>query len=216
MYNNDFNFDREGNQFSRRMQGKRAIADENSCKFDLKEELPQIFQVFKNCIYKTNEVLFLFPPQSRSRNLEASIVQSCFAENLVSQFQNKAFFGKHKRLILNVNGYLILFKKLDKKGLPMNIKTTNVQSILNQNQSLDLFANTEYNDDPILYFGYQKNRFGEYINPQLVYIDEGKIKFSLTEADITVTNNEHGDVVMNNKTEALPKLKDNLKQKKAN
>lgn len=200
----------------RRLQGKRAIASEISCKFDLKEELPLLFQIFKDCVDKTNELLFLFPPDCRSRNLEPSIVQSCFAQSLFSQIPRRASFGKHKRLIISVNGYIILFKKLNKKGYPMNIKTTNVQSILNQNQTLDLFANTDYNDDPILYFGYQRNKFGEYINPQLVYIDEGKIKFSLREADIAAKDNKRENVVLNSQVDNKPKLKENNNHKKAN
>lgn len=197
------------------MQGKRHLATVKSCKFDLSNELPLLFNAFTDAIDKTNEALLLFPPPSRSRNLEASVVQSCFANSIKSVFQNKAFFGKYKRLILNVNGYLILFKKFDKKGYPMNIKTSNVQSILNQNQVLDLFSNTEYNDDPILYFGYQKNRFGEYINPQLIYIDEGKIKFSISKAEIDNTLITHSDVLMGNQTQVEPKLKENISIKKA-
>lgn len=197
------------------MQGKRHLANVKSCKYDLSNELPLLFNAFKDAVDKTNEALSMFSPQCRSRNLEASIVQSCFADSIMSVFQNKAFFGKHKRLILNINGYLILFKKLNKKGYPMNIRTSNVQSILNQNQVLDLFCNTEYNDDPILYFGYQKNKFGEYTNPQLVYIDEGKIKFSVSNAEIDNKFNKHSDVSIGNQTQAEPKLKENITIKKA-
>jgi hypothetical protein len=69
----------------------------------------------------------------------------------------------------------------------MNIKTINVQSILNQNQVLDLFSESDYNDEPILYFGYQKNRFGQFVNPQLIYIDEGDVNFSISENDLEIT-----------------------------
>jgi hypothetical protein len=97
----------------------------------------------------------------------------------------------------------------------MNIKTVNVQSMLNQNQQLDLFAETNYSYDPILYFGYQKNKFGNFINPQLIYIDEGIIQFSINELDFQIqlptVNLEVNEIV-----EVKLKLKNNQVLKKAN
>lgn len=204
----------EDNNSSRRMQGKRILADYESCKLELTKELNLLFKTFNSALTSTKEELLNFNIRFRSRTLEASIMQSYFAEFLQENFGNKAFYGKYKRLVLRANGYLILFKKLNGKGLPMNIKTINVQSILNQNQVLDLFADTDYNDEPILYFGYQKNRFGDYINPQLIYIDEGEIKFSINQNDMDSgiyisTGNQKPDGVS-------PSLKDNNNIKKAN
>jgi len=205
----------EDNNSSRRMQGKRVLAVNETCKIELKSEIQLLYKAYEEALTKSSTVLSMLPVHSRSRTLEASVIQSCFAESLIDNFPEKAFFGKYRRLILRVNGYLILFKKLNKKGYPMNIKTINVQSILNQNQVLDLFSETDYNDEPILYFGYQKNRFGEYVNPQLIYIDEGEVKFSINETDVqTVLNitNRSNDVVS---IEVKPKLKDNNVLKEA-
>lgn len=209
MITNNLYSEGKDNKSFRRKQGKRVLAVQETCKFELNEEIPQLFKSFKEAVDKTNEALFLFPPLSRSRTLEASIVQSCFAESLFLNFKDKAKLGKYKRLILNANGYLILFKKLDKKGYPMNIRTSNIQSILNQNQVLDLFSDSDYNDEPILYFGYQKNRFGEYVNPQLIYIDEGVIKFSINLSDVENIVNKHNDVSLINSADSKPKLRDN-------
>jgi hypothetical protein len=210
---NDFKC--EDNQSSRTMQGKRMLANVETCKIELKKEIQLLFQTFAETLNKTNNALSMFPPLSRSRTLEASIIQSFFAENLFKNFENKAFLGKYKRIILRANGYLILFKKLNNKGYPMNIKTVNVQSMLNQNQQLDLFAETNYSYDPILYFGYQKNKFGNFINPQLIYIDEGIIQFSINELDFQIqlptVNLEVNEIV-----EVKLKLKNNQVLKKAN
>ncbi len=208
------NFRNESNKSFRRMQGKRVLANSEACKIELKKELRALFKTFYEAIEKANTTLSAYQPIFRARALDAMVVQSSFAEKLFTNFGESAFWGKYKRLILRVNGYLILFKKLDKKGFPMNIKTTNVQSILNQSQVLDLFAETNYNEDPILYFGYKKDKMGNYINPQLIYIDEGKIQFSLTEHDLELdfTNQtENLEVV-----EVVPKLKVNQDLKKAN
>ena len=205
----------EDSKSSRRMQGKRVLAVNETCKVELKNGIQLLYKAYEEALTKSSTVLSMLPVHSRSRTLEASIIQSCFAESLIENFPEKAFFGKYRRLILRVNGYLILFKKLNKKGYPMNIKTVNVQSILNQNQVLDLFSESDYNDEPILYFGYQKNKFGEYVNPQLIYIDEGDVKFSIVETDVqavlNITNRSNDDVSI----EVKPKLKYNNVLKEA-
>jgi len=184
---------------SRRMQGKRSLANLEACKLELKKELNELNKTFKEALEKTQQVMMNFPPMSRSRSLEASIMQSFFAEVLFKNFGDRAFYGKYKRLILSIKGYIILFKKLDKKGMPMNIYTSNVQGIMSQNMTLDLFSSSSYNDAPILYFGYQKSKIGEYINPQLVYIDEGKVVFSISidefgDKTVSIRSN-NGEVV---------------------
>lgn len=211
-----FDLDDKDMNLSRRMQGKRRLASEGVCKVELEKELQLLFNVFYTALDKTNIVLSAFQPSHRSRTFEASVMQSSFAEALSDSFGDKAFYGKYKRLILRVDGYLILFKKLNGKGKPMNIKTINVQSILSQNQVLDLFSNSDYNDEPILYFGYQKNRFGQFVNPQLVYIDEGDINFTITEKDLEILVPVVSKDEINRVKEVVPKLKEQNNLKKAN
>lgn len=211
-----FNLEDKDMNLSRRMQGKRRLASNGVCKVELKKELQLLFNVFYASVEKANVVLSAFQPSHRSRTFESSVMQSSFAEALFESFGDKAFYGRYKRLILRSNGYLILFKKLNAKGYPMNIKTINVQSILSQNQVLDLFAMSDYNDEPILYFGYQKSRFGEFVNPQLVYIDGGEINFTIVEKDMGIllpafTNDENSEI-----KEVVPKLKGSDDVRKAN
>lgn len=201
----------KSSEISRRMQGKRTLAILETVKVELKNELELLFETFQQALDKTQKIMSEFPLLSRSRTLEASIMQSCFAEVLMLNFGDKAFFGKYKRLILNVKGYVILFKKLDKKGMPMNIATANVQGIMNQSVQLDLFSQSDYNDAPIMYFGYQKNKIGQYVNPQIIYIDEAKISFVINEE---ISGNIKS--VKNNSTDkVVPKLKDKISLKKA-
>lgn len=199
----------EGSEPSRRKQGKRLLANEDTCKKELKNDCLLLLSAYNEAKDKTNQALALFPLKSRGRALEANIMQSFFNEALFNYFSEKVSFGKYKRLILRIKGYLILFKKLDKKGYPMNIKTYNVQSILNQNQALDLYAETNYNDLPILYFGYQKNKIGEYVNPQIVYIDEGEITFTIDESNmqLEIPFNNQENVNNDIQVEVKPKIK---------
>jgi hypothetical protein len=205
----------EDNKSSRRMQGKRVLAVNETCKVELKKDIQLLYKAYEEALIKTSKVLSIIPIHSRSRILEASVIQSCFAESLMNNFPNKALYGRYRRLILRLKGYLILFKKLDKKGYPMNTKTKNVQSILNQNLTLDLFSESDYNDEPILYFGYQKNRIGEYVNPKLIYIDEGEIKFTIDEADIQMVLDMPSRNIENDAIEVKPKLKENIVLKEA-
>ncbi|MGJ1378310.1 hypothetical protein ACR79Q_19385 [Sphingobacterium multivorum] len=207
----EINVQYKNSEVSRRMQGKRSLAILDTVKVELKTELELLFDTFQKALNKTQKQMSEFPPLSRSRTLEASIMQSCFAEMLMLNFGDKAFYGKHKRLVLSVKGYIILFKKLDKKGMPMNITTANVHGIMSQNMQLDLFAQSGYNDAPILYFGYQKNGVGQYVNPQIVYIDDSKISFVISDeifGNIKAVDNLSTDKV-------APKLKDKISLKKA-
>ena len=205
----------EDNKSSRRMQGKRVLPVNETCKVELKKDIQLLYKAYEEALIKTSKVLSIIPIHSRSRILEASVIQSCFAESLMNNFPNKALYGRYRRLILRLKGYLILFKKLDKKGYPMNTKTKNVQSILNQNLTLDLFSESDYNDEPILYFGYQKNRIGEYVNPKLIYIDEEEIKFTIDEADIQMVLDMPSRNIENDAIEVKPKLKENFVLKEA-
>ncbi len=205
----------EDNKSSRRMQGKRVLAVNETCKVELKKDIQLLYKAYEEALIKTSKVLSIIPIHSRSRILEASVIQSCFAESLMNNFPNKALYGRYRRLILRLKGYLILFKKLDKKGYPMNTKTKNVQSILNQNLTLDLFSESDYNDEPILYFGYQKNRIGEYVNPKLIYIDEEEIKYTIDEADIQMVLDMPSRNIENDAIEVKPKLKENFVLKEA-
>lgn len=195
-------------------RGKRRLANAVACKAELKKDLILLFKTFEQATQKTNDGLTSFSPLFRARTLEAVVLQSSFAEFLFKNFgEQRAFWGKHRRLVLSLNGYLILFKKLDSKGMPMNTKTENVQALLNQNQTLDLFAESGITEDPVLYFGYKKNKFGEYVDPQIVYIDEGEIQFTISESDIDF--NTHKVNIPNRKESSslgvMPKLRDKRK-----
>ncbi len=205
-----------GLEASRKRQGKRLLATFETTKVELKRELLLLFETFEEAMVKANKALAIFPTYSRSRTLEASVVQSCFAEVLVKNFEGKAFFGKYKRLVLQAKGYVILFKNLDNHGYPMNVKTVNVQSMLNQNQILDLFQDTDYNYDPIVFFGYQKNKFGQYVNPQLVYIDENQISFTIELGDLQLpiefSNSVQHEI---EQQQVVPSLKKKISSKEA-
>lgn len=204
---------------TRRNQGKRRLADIKECQSELKEAFKMLIDSFNEAKILADERLAIYPVHMRPRTLDAIIIQSCFVEVVSRNFSGKVILGKYKRVIIKIRGYLILFKKLNKKMFPMNIRTKNVQSMLNQNQTLSLFDETDHEEDPILYFGYQKNKFGEYTSPQLVYIDDSTVKFLISHGENQIPIPFTQDVNLENnkaKVEVSPKLKSKNLSRKAN
>ncbi|WP_411810822.1 hypothetical protein ACLB9Y_11405 [Chryseobacterium scophthalmum] len=209
---NPYFLSREDNNSSRQLQGKRRLANYDGCLHDLKDTLPDLFDVFKAAVDKTNDKLKDFKPEARSGNLEPTILQTCFAEELFSRFKFKASYGKFFRITLRSNGYIILFKKLSNTNKPMNILTKNVQNINNQKQTLNLFAtnDSDYQDEPILFFGYKKNKLNKIVDPQLVYLDEGHVKFTVKQSEVAIPLTLESDYKMPEiLQENMPKIRRN-------
>lgn len=174
--------------------------------------LVKFFNAFENAKEKFSLTMKLFPPQSRSRGFEASVFQTCLLGELQKVFPEKWKFWKYKRFVITFCGHSLLFKKLNKKGMPMNIKTNANQSIINQMQT-QLFDPTDY-ENPIVFFGWEKSKSGDLINPHFVYIDEEKIKWRLRKDELTSLNAP--TILTPNKTgRLLPKVKEQSKRKKA-
>lgn len=165
--------------------GKRRQVKQDEFLFDLKKDLPKIFKAFNRAVKKFNKVSSMFNPESKVR-FNASVLNTSIVESLQNEFSNYWKWGKYKRFILRLNDYIFLVKKLTNNNMPMNIKTKHVNSISNQ-LSLPMFNSEVYQDDPILFFGYKIDRMGEIVSPQIVYIDENKVKWIVSENDIIST-----------------------------
>jgi hypothetical protein len=164
---------------------KRRIVTADECKTELHDELPVLFQTFGHAMSMYEKEILLTPPEARARTFEASLLNSKMIQSVQQHFPGKWKFGKYKRFILRMNGYNIFFKKLDSKNRPMNIKTHYAVAIENQKQ-LNLFEESSADMfEPILFFGYKKDRFGDITDPRLVYIDESRIKWMITDTAVS-------------------------------
>ncbi len=192
---------------------KRKLAKKDTFVTECTENgLVKFFYAFENAKEKFNLTMKLFPPQSRSRGFEASVFQSCLLGELQNIFPERWKFWKYKRFVITFCGHSFLFKKLNKKGMPMNIKTNANQSIINQMQT-QLFDPTDY-ENPIVFFGWEKSKSGDLINPHFVYIEEERIKWRLRKDELTSLNAP--TILVPNETERLlPKVKEQSKRKKA-
>lgn len=162
---------------------KRRIISSDECKLDLKNDLPKLFYALENAVTLFEKEIAQTPPTARVR-LEAALMNSKIIQCIQRDFQDQWTFAKYRRFVLRTKGYNILFKKLNKNNMPMNIKTNNNQAIMNQAQSPTLFDDPCSLVEPIVYFGYKVDKFGTVIDPKLVYIDDGKISWEIAKDDI--------------------------------
>ena len=189
---------------------KRRIATSEECQIDLNEQLPIMFKAFTEAVRMYETEIIQTPPQSRARAFEASLLNSKMIQSIQTNFPIHWKFGKYKRFMLNIQGYTVLFKKLKGNNMPMNIKTSHATAISNQMQT-SLFENERVSINPILIFGYKKDKLGGIFDPKLVYIDEEQVQWTLTED--FVQNNENIKRLSKVSIEkAMPKLKENFKE----
>ncbi|WP_052332456.1 hypothetical protein [Bacteroides neonati] len=162
------------------------IINAKECENDLREYLHRLFEAFYDAVRNYETEIVLTPFSARCRGFEASYFNSKMLQSVQSHFKDGWTFGKYKRFMLRINGYIVLFKKLNSKNMPMNITTRFSSSIQNQEPG-NLFDMYDNGTEPILFFGYNKSKLGDIINPKLVYIDENKVKWIISEHDISTT-----------------------------
>jgi hypothetical protein len=190
---------------------KRKLASLDGCKFDLEKELPMLFKAFNEAFSSYEKEIIQTPPEARARGFEASLLNSKMIQSIQGNFPINWKFGRYKRFTLRIKGYIVLFKKFDNRGLPMNIKTKSADAI-SQQLSFSLFDDSTFVAEPILFFGYRKDTLGNVLEPKLVYIDEEKVRWNITEQDIAKTKTIR---IPKEENIAMPKLKTGIQKKKA-
>ena len=191
--------------FSKPRNRRRRLASEEGVLFDLKDELPILFETFKEAVELYEREISFTPPTARVRGFEASTLNSKMVQCIQKRFPHSWMFGKYRRFILRIKGYLILFKKLDNKNMPMNIRTKLVSSI-SQQLSLPLFDGSSSVEEPILFFGYRRNKVGQISDPKLVYIDDDKLEWVISSENVSQKEHIH---VPRKVAAAVPILREN-------
>lgn len=173
-----------------------------------------MFIAFTEAIELFEKEIVLTPPIARGKGFEALLLNSKMMQCVQKHFPDNWKFGKYKRFILRIKGFNVLFKKLNNKDMPMNIRTVLADAITNQLQ-LSLFNDSNEVFDPIVFFGYQKDKFGNILSPKLVYIDEDKVKWIIDDKDI---NEQYTNITINKEnSDGLLKIRKQLsEEKKAN
>lgn len=192
---------------------KRRKISSKECQYDLKNYIELIFQSFNQAIELYEKEIIQTPTAARDKLLQATLLRSKIIQCIQDMFPDNWKYGKYRRFVLRICGYNILFKKLNKYNMPMNINTKNNQLIVNQIQYPTLFDDPKSCIEPIIYFGYKLNNFGIIIESSLVYIDEGKLSWQITRDEIGSTC-----IKSNINTEEIitPKLRNNTSKKLVN
>ena len=161
---------------------RKRIISAKECEIELGSILTKLFESYENAVKQYNKEIVQTPPEARMRGFEAHLLNVKMVQSIQKFFSGDWKTGKYGRFMLYVKGYIILFKKLNKDDMPMNIRTKMTDSIENQLQGR-LFQDDEDPTAPILFFGYKKNQFGELVDPKLVYIDENRVKWAINKPD---------------------------------
>lgn len=150
----------------------------------LKEELCTLFKVYKEACSLYEKEIVETPPDARLRGFWSKADEYKIGTMCTKYFPFNWKIGKHGRFMLRINGYIILFKKLNRKNMPMHIDSS-ISSYRKSNARY-LVCKKRWLYRTNFIFGYQKDKFGELQSPKLVYIDEFKFKWEITSADIAV------------------------------
>lgn len=165
-------------KFTEKQKRKRIISAKE-CEIELGSILTKLFEAYGDAVKQYNKEIVLTPPEARMRGFEAHLLNVKIVQSIQKYFSRDWKTGKYGRFMLYVKGYIILFKKLDKNDMPMNIRTKMTDSIENQLQGR-LFQDDE-TQQLLFCFWLQKNQFGELVDPKLVYIDENKVKWAINK-----------------------------------
>lgn len=195
-------------------KSRQRISSADEFKVDLEgDTMKLVFSSFYEAVSLFNEQVLLTPELARVRGFEAALFNAKIAERIQSNFPDNWRFGKYSRFFLAIQDYVFLFKKLSNSGKPMNVITNSVEAI-NSQQMGSLFGDSVFDLSPIVYFGYKKDKFGNIVDPQFVYMDEGEVKWRLNEDDIadTVDYVKHDSAA--SVKPAVAKLREDLRKAK--
>ena len=129
-------------------------------------------------------------PEARTR-LNSALLNAKLTESFIIHFPDNWKKGKYGRIIFRWENIQMLIKKLNRNNRPSYIPTLLSDSIINQLQS-SLFSDDDAKEEPILIFGYTKNRDGQLINPRIVYFN-GDVRWVIDSNDIITQSTLHDE-----------------------
>jgi hypothetical protein len=154
---------------------KRVFVDLESFKESMGHEIPVFFSSFEKAYDSYENKIKQTTPSSRVRGYEAMVLNTEIVQHIQKSFPLNFKRGKYKRILFDIGNYIILIKKYDKNGRPMNIPTKSTKNISNQS-TLPLFDD-DSNSKPIIYFGYSLDRTGHLLDTKFTYIYNEKVVF---------------------------------------
>lgn len=156
---------------------KRRFLDKKDAEELLKPYLPDMFKAYEEGLSGYNNVIRQFNPLF-TKKIDSGILNSMISGSFYEVFPDNLVKARYGRVIFRWEGVQIMIKKLNQSGKPSYVPTLLSESIMNQEQA-SLFKGDELaQSEPLLFFGYTKDKNGEIMNPRLVYYD-GEVKWTI-------------------------------------
>lgn len=161
----------------RQQTEKRHFLNKKDAEELLKPYLPDMFKAYEEGLAGYNQVIRQFNPLF-IKKIDSGILNSKISESFYAAFPDNFINAKYGRVIFRWEGVQIMIKKLNPNGKPSYVPTLLSESIINQEQA-PLFKGDELaQSEPLLFFGYTKDKNGEIVNPRLVYYDS-EVKWTI-------------------------------------
>lgn len=150
---------------------RRTISLEEALE-GLRDAAQTMFAAYEEGLRHFNRVISLFEtPEARTNRLEAGVMHSCLVEAFVKAFPDYVVPNtKYGRFILRIAETQIIIKRINEAGKPSYVPTILSDKILTQS-SASLFDDEDEaaKAEPVLIFGYTRNKVGEFVDPRIVY-----------------------------------------------
>lgn len=159
---------------------KRIVLSKEKCLESLFLYRNDISTAYNEAINNYNRELSHTIPEARTR-FDSVLLHAKMVESFILHFPNNYRKGKYGRIIFRFDGVQLLIKKLNRNNRPSNVKTKLTDAILGQLQ-LSLFENESGVEEPIIFFGYSKDKYGFISNPRIIYYDNG-LQWQIDEND---------------------------------
>lgn len=122
--------------------------------------------------------------------MDSPLLHAKITDSFIEAFPENAIVGKYRRIIFRYvdkdRKCQLIIKKLSKSSRPSYISTRLSNTILMQGQC-ELFDGDENaKREPLLIFGYTKDRYGNLTDPRIVYFDENPI-WEIVPSDFAAT-----------------------------
>ncbi|WP_308764945.1 hypothetical protein [uncultured Bacteroides sp.] len=155
----------------------------------LNEYYVDLFNAYYEAIDRYNTEIRQTIPEARTR-LNSVLLNAKLTESFILKFPENWNKGKYGRIVFRWEGIQMLIKKLNENSKPSYIPTLLSDAIINQLQT-SLFDDNDAKEEPVLIFGYTKNRDGQLIHPRIVYY-AGEVEWVIDQ-DYIVTHPTYGD-----------------------
>lgn len=160
---------------------RRDISKENALEI-LADSVGYMFIAYFEAVEKFNVEIQQTRPEARTR-LVGALLNAKLVESFINRFPENWIKGKYGRIIFRWDDVQMLIKKLNANGKPAYLPTILSEKIESQTQAELFSGDDKAKEEPLLMFGYTKDKYGSIINPRIIYYDN-EVKWMISKEDL--------------------------------